>query len=272
MPVDRLLAALGIGPLFFFLFCVAGVSVYLGLIAEISGRERGAAGQPAKTFGLPEAILATALIGFLLLNISASVSRSPQQLSVQNLVGNLFFTLLVLLIIVALLQFRGFEVTALAGFFRTSFARAIGTGAVLLFFAYPLLGLTELISRHFFGGGSSKQNIVEMFSSSQTMDERVIIIVFAVAIAPVTEEFLFRFFIYGVLKSYFGRFLGVIANALLFAAAHTHLPSFAPLLVLGICFTIVYEWSGSILVSMTMHSLFNSISLVALAFPRLFPQ
>jgi membrane protease YdiL (CAAX protease family) len=59
---------------------------------------------------------------------------------------------------------------------------------------------------------------------------------------------------------------------LLFAAAHTHLPSFAPLFVLGTCFTIAYEWSGSILVAMTMHSLFNSVSLTVLAFPELFPQ
>jgi CAAX protease family protein len=86
------------------------------------------------------------------------------------------------------------------------------------------------------------------------------------------EEFLFRFFLYGVLKRYFGRFLGVTVNALLFAAAHTHLPSFAPLFVLGSCFTIAYEWSGSILVSMTMHALFNSLSLTVLAFSELFSQ
>ena len=40
------------------------------------------------------------------------------------------------------------------------------------------------------------------------------IIVFAVAIAPVIEEFLFRFFLYGVIKRYFGRLLGVILSAL----------------------------------------------------------
>jgi membrane protease YdiL (CAAX protease family) len=45
-----------------------------------------------------------------------------------------------------------------------------------------------------------------------------------------------------------------------------------PLFVLGSCFTIAYEWSGSILVSMTMHALFNSVSLALLAFPELFPQ
>ena len=46
----------------------------------------------------------------------------------------------------------------------------------------------------------------------------------------------------------------------------------APLFVLGACFTIAYEWSGSILVPMAMHALFNSLTLTALAFPELVQQ
>ena len=98
------------------------------------------------------------------------------------------------------------------------------------------------------------------------------IIVFAVAIAPVIEEFVFRFFIYGVTRRYFGRLIGVTFSALLFAAAHAHFPSFVPLFILGSCFAIAYEWSGSILVPMTMHSLFNAVTLTALAFPEIFSQ
>ena len=47
----------------------------------------------------------------------------------------------------------------------------------------------------------------------------------------------------------------------LFAGVHVHLPSFGPLFVLGGCLTLAYEWSGSILVPMTMHALFNFFSL-----------
>ena len=111
-----------------------------------------------------------------------------------------------------------------------------------------------------------------MFTSSDTMSQRTLIIVIAVSIAPATEEFLFRFFLYGVAKRYFGRTFGILTNALLFAAVHLHLPSFAPLFVLGVCLTIAYEWSGSILVSMTMHAIFNAAALTLLAFPDLFPQ
>jgi membrane protease YdiL (CAAX protease family) len=255
-------------------YLIASIGVYLSLTYQIGTRTRNASGAeaPGRTFGLPEAVLAGLLALFLLLTISSTVSQPSIQFSARNLLANFLLAAFVVLIIITLLQFRGFDVGALGGFFRISFFRALGTGAILLFFAYPLIGLSEAINRRWFGGGSSKQSIVEFFSGSRTITERIMIIVFAVAIAPMFEEFLFRFFIYGVLKRYFGCLAGVILSAVLFSAAHAHVPSFVPLFVLGSCFAIAYEWSGSILVSMTMHSLFNSLTLTALAFPELFPQ
>ncbi len=277
MASDSLFAALGAAPndvlsVFFILYVLASILVYISLIWQINARTSASVDEPKRTFGLPEAILAGALIFLLLLNVSASVSNRSVQLNPRNLLENLVFTLAVVLFIVAFLRFRGFDLSSLGGFFKISFLRVLSTGTILLFFAYSLIFVSELITQRLFGSGSSKQNIVELFSGSRTIEQRIMIIVFAVAIAPVVEEFLFRFFLYGVLKRYFGRFLGMTVNALLFAAAHTHLPSFVPLFILGSCFTIAYEWSGSILVSMTMHALFNSLSLTALAFPELFSQ
>jgi membrane protease YdiL (CAAX protease family) len=277
MASDSLSAALGVATndvlsVFFLFYVLASILVYISLIWQINARTSASVDEPKKTFGLPEAILAGALIFLLSLNVSASVSSRSVQLNPRNLLENLFFTLALVLFIVAFLRFRGFDLSSLGGFVKISFLRVLSTGTILLFFAYSLIFVSELITQRLFGNGSSKQNIVELFSGSRTIEQRIMIIVFAVAIAPVAEEFLFRFFLYGVLKRYFGRFLGMTVNALLFAAAHTHLPSFVPLFILGSCFTIAYEWSGSILVSMTMHALFNSLSLTALAFPEFFSQ
>ena len=161
---------------------------------------------------------------------------------------------------------------SLGGFSRLGFGRIVSTAAVLLFAAYPLLFAADGISRWLLGEGAGRQQIVEMFTGSQTLQQRVLIIVLAITIAPFAEEFIFRFFLYGVLKRYLGRGPGLVLNALLFGAVHVHLPSLGPLFVLGACFTLAYEWSGSILVSMTMHALFNFLSLSALAFPNLLPQ
>jgi uncharacterized protein len=279
MPSASLFAAFGAAPglalgLLSVLYLLASLYVYISLIHQISARTPNTVGAdpPARNFGLPEAILAALLILFLLLNIGASISQPSIQFSAHNIVANLLFTVFVVLVVVTFLHLRGFDISALGGFFRISFIRVLSTGAILLFFAYPLILLSDVITQRLFGGGSSKQNIVEFFSGSRTIEQRIVIIVFAVAIAPMVEEFLFRFFIYGVLKRYFGRLLGLILSALLFAAAHAHFPSFVPLFVLGSCFAIAYEWSGSILVAMTMHSLFNSVTLTALAFPEIFSQ
>ena len=257
------------------LYLLASLYVYISLIYQISARTRNAPDADAATtrsFGLPEAILAALLIGFLFLTIGASVSQPSIQFSPRNLLANFLLTGCVVLVIVTFLQFRGFDVGSLGGFFRLNFIRTLSTGVILLFFAYPLILMSDAITQQLFGGGSSKQNIVEFFSGSRTIQQRMMIIVFAIAIAPIVEEFLFRFFIYGVLKRYFGRLLGVTFSALLFAAAHAHLPSFAPLFVLGSCFAIAYEWSGSILVPMTMHALFNASQLIELAFVHGQPQ
>ena len=277
MLPDGSLAAFGAAPsfvlnVFFALYFLVSIYVYISLSRQIGARTLEPSGSPARAFGLPEAILAAALVVFLLLNISASISHPSVEISTRNLLANLLFTMFVVLFIAAFLRLRGFDLSSLAGFFKIGFVRTLGIGIILLLAAYPLISLASTLTQRFFGSGSSKQNIVELFSGSQTIEQRIMIIVFAVAIAPVVEEFLFRFFLYGVIKRYLGGFLGITVNALLFAAAHAHFPSFVPLFVLGSCFTIAYEWSGSILVAMTMHSLFNSVTLGALAFPELVSQ
>jgi CAAX protease family protein len=277
MPSASLFAAFGVAPNVVFgvlslLYVLASLYVYTSLVHQISARRPGGvrANAPARSFGLPEAILAALLILFLSLSIGASVSQPSMQFSAHNLIGNFLLMVFLVLFIVTFLQLRGFDVGSLGGFYRISFLRVLSTGAILLFFAYPLILWSDIITQRIFGGGSSKQSIVEFFSGSRTLQQRIMIIVFAIAIAPVIEEFLFRFFLYNVIKRYLGRLIGVTFSALLFAAAHAHFPSFVPLFVLGSCFAIAYEWSGSILVAMTMHSLFNSLTLTALAFPEIF--
>ena len=262
----------------FCLFALGGLYVYIALVRQVSARNPAPADDtvPVRTFALPEAIVAGLLISFLLLNVIASISGASaaanNALTSRDLAANLVLFVVVLLILAGFLKLRHLDLDRLAGLSKHSIGRSIATGTLLLLAAYPLISLADAVARRFEGSGSSKQNIVELFNGSRTMDQRVMIIVLAVAIAPIAEEFIFRFFIYGVLRRYLGRLAGLVLTSLLFAAVHTHLPSFAPLFVLAACFTIAYEWSGSILVSMTMHSLFNSLTLIFLAFPRLSEQ
>jgi membrane protease YdiL (CAAX protease family) len=252
--------------LFNALLVLIGVYVYVSLARQISARGSAAIETPTQ-FGLPEAIVALLLTAWLALNIAAGSAHQTPVIRTRELVVTALFAIGLMLFLVFFLRFRGMKILDAAGMSKISFGRVLSIGAVLLFAAFPLIYLADTLAQRFLGSGSSKQQIVEMFNGSQTLQQRAMIIVLAVVIAPLTEEFMFRFFLYGVLRRYFGRIAGVLVNGSLFAAVHMHVPSFGPLLVLAACFTLAYEWSGSILVSMTMHALFNSLSLVALAFP-----
>jgi uncharacterized protein len=268
-------ALTALGGILSVLYLVAALYIFFSLIRQIRARSfAGPEAVPTATqFGWPEAILATALVLFLLLNVIAALSRStPSQLNTRDLVANLVFVIAVVLFIASFLRLRRFDVDSLGGFSRISFIRAASTGVILLFFTYPLLAASESIVQRLFGVGSERQEIVDLFTSSHTLGQRVLIVILAVVVAPIAEEFIFRLFLYGVLKRFVGVSSAVVLNALLFAAVHTHLPALAPLFVLGVCFTLAYEWSGSILVSMTMHALFNGVQLIVLAFPQLIQQ
>ncbi|MEY2542552.1 MAG: protease family protein [Verrucomicrobiota bacterium] len=259
------------------LIVLAAAFVYVTLFRQINARSLVASPEidpaPKKTFGLPEAFLATGLILFLLTSVTASFGRrSPVQLGSRDLIVNVLITLFIVFFIAAFLKLRGIDIESVAGFSRTTLKRALSTAVVLLLAATPLILLAEALTQNAFGSGSSKQEIVDLFNTSRTIGQRVTIIVLAVVVAPMSEEFIFRFFIYGVVRRYFGVGIGLVFNSMLFAAAHVHLPSAVPLFVLGGCLTLAYEWSGSILVCMAMHALFNSVQLIFLAFPELVQQ
>lgn len=254
------------------LFLLAGVYIYVSLARQIRARAPEVSAPDARNFGLPEAILSILLATWFVLNITAASSQNISNMRSRDLAANALFSIGLLVFIAAFLKFRRLNIDSLGGFSKIGFARAVGTGMVLMLAAYPLVFVADLFTQRILGGAIDKQGIVELFNASSTLEQRILIILLAVTVAPLAEEFVFRFFLYGVLKRYFGRGIGLALNAFLFAGVHAHLPSFAPLFVLGSCFTIAYEWSGSILVSMTMHALFNAITLTALAFPELFQQ
>jgi membrane protease YdiL (CAAX protease family) len=261
------------------LFLIACVYIYVSLLRQISARGSALTAvtpvtqeQPVRTFGFAEAVLAVTLVAFFLLNVALSFYVEPRKLGMRDIAVDLFFRTGMVLFLIAFLKFRRFDLDALGGFSKIGFLRALFTGAILLIAAYPLIAFADGLMHRFIDGPPSKQGIVDLFTGTETIGQRMLIIFLAVVIAPTAEEFIFRFFLYGVFKRYCGWFLALVLNAMLFATVHNHLPSFAALFVLGACFTIAFEWSGSILVSMTMHAFFNAITLTLLAFPEIFPQ
>ncbi len=267
MTVDGLVPALNAVVNAFFL--VAGVYIYVSLLRQVAARPAYPESPLLRSFGWPEAILAVFLASFFLLTLSGASTGQVPRMRSRDLILSATLTIGLVLALAGFLRLRRFDLNLLGGFSKIGFFRTAITGVVLILASYPLILLADIISQRLLRRVPDKQAIVEMFSQSSTLEQRILIILLAVSLAPVAEEFIFRLFMYGVVRRYCGRVVGVLVSALLFAAVHAHLPSFGPLFVLGACLAIAYEWSGSILVPMMMHALFNAITLTALAFPEL---
>jgi len=217
MGGDDVLSALG--SLTNALFLIASVYIYIALLRQINRRDREVLATEPE-FGVAEVALATFLIGVFGFSSLGASSVQIVRLRTSDLILNAVVSIGIVLFVVAFLKLRRFNITELTGLAKLSFARTFITGLVLLIFAYPLIIFADWLTARMLGSGSSRQGIIELFSGSQSMDQRIIIILLATVVAPVAEEFIFRFFLYGVMRRYLGRSIGLIVSALLFAAVH----------------------------------------------------
>jgi len=85
---------------------------------------------------------------------------------------------------------------------------------------------------------------------------------FAAIIGPVAEELFFRGFMYNALKKKLGIFIAVFFTAALFSLLHTNIAGFLPIFILGILLAYIYEKTGNLLCSISVHMFHNIIMLI----------
>jgi len=156
----------------------------------------------------------------------------------------------------------------LFGLDRLRFTQVFFWGAGLLIAALPLIFASSAVVSSLMHVNLQKdsQPIMQLFERVAEPARKIPIIVLAIVIAPLSEEFFFRGFLYGVLKRYAGPLPALVFTGVVFAVIHLHLPSLLPLFLLACVLTLAYELSGSLLVPMAMHALFNAITLVGVFF------
>ncbi len=80
----------------------------------------------------------------------------------------------------------------------------------------------------------------------------------AVVVAPLAEEVVFRGYLYPAAKHFCGPPGAMLFSSLVFAAAHGNAVALLPLFVLAMLLCLVYELTGSIWASISVHFLFNA--------------
>lgn len=81
---------------------------------------------------------------------------------------------------------------------------------------------------------------------------------FAIVIAPVAEEFVFRGLLFPFVKQLGFPKLAWFGVSALFALIHLNLPTFVPLFVFALALTWLYERTDNLLAPITAHALFNA--------------
>ena len=130
-----------------------------------------------------------------------------------------------------------------------------------------LLGPLGLMSDAIYARYPLPQEELELLTTlfrAQTRYQWVGIVVAAGVLGPVVEEMFFRGGLLGNLWKRWRTPLTVVGSSLLFAAAHRDPRNFAPDFLGGVIMGFVRVWSGSLVPSILLHVVFNTVSVVVL--------
>lgn len=132
------------------------------------------------------------------------------------------------------------------------------------FVALPLMFAVSLVNQQFWQGQGGSNPLLQIVLEEGDPVALLIFFLTAAVAAPVFEEILFRGFLLPSLTRYFPAWAAIGLSSLIFALAHLSLSEVLPLTTLGIVLGFVYTRSRGLLASMTLHSLWNSVTMIGL--------
>lgn len=206
------------------------------------------------------------VVWFAMLGRDALAQAGERAIEFRQVVTGAMVYASIVIFIGGLMIYRNLRVSEVFGFGALRFGPTLGRGLLYLAAAYPLLMLVQAMVYGALGGEMGQQDVVKFLADSRSMRDRMAVLVMAVVVAPVAEEIIFRGYLYPVMKKYFGPFVAMVGTSLLFAVLHGHAASLPALFMLAMCLGLSYEKSGSLLVPMIMHAVFNAISVAAILF------
>jgi uncharacterized protein len=151
------------------------------------------------------------------------------------------------------------------GLRRTAFWPAVGWAALGIFSFYVFAAVYSVIVQP-----DVEQTVAKDLGSDESTFGLVAAGFMIICVAPFAEEFFFRGFFYGALRTRFSVAVAAIIDGLVFGVIHFEggtdgLLIVPPLAVLGIVFCLVYERTRSLYPVIALHSLNNSIAYAAQA-------
>jgi membrane protease YdiL (CAAX protease family) len=172
-------------------------------------------------------------------------------------ISKILFALLLLVAVYSLLHF----------FYKVRFLKVFDVRTVHLPFilkACGILAVINVLSIYFV-----QLNLLSTpqsdFIKSLDRHDLVLALIFAIVLAPIEEEIIFRGLLYAPLYRKVGRELAIVITSLIWTQTHfQNLPTSISIFIIGIILGWLYSRSGSLLTTIILHSFKNSWILVYL--------
>ena len=150
-----------------------------------------------------------------------------------------------------------------------NFLRALGWAMVVLIVALAFEIVYEAALQKT-GWQPKPETAVELLTDAPLWPTGIYLGFFAVVLAPVAEEFIFRGVLFPFVKQLGWPKLAWFGVSFLFALIHGSAAIFIPLFVLALALTWLYEKTGSLLAPIVAHGLFNAANLALLIVAKAF--
>jgi len=161
------------------------------------------------------------------------------------------------------------------GFRGPKLKSALLTAFGFIVVVLPIVLLLQAASIHTlekFGWSPEDEAAVKLLTDAKSWWTTVYLGVFAVVIAPVAEEFVFRGMLFPFVKQLGFPKLAWFGVSFLFALIHLNAPTFVPLFVFALALTWLYKKTDNLLAPIAAHALFNATNLAMLLWQNQHPQ
>ncbi len=144
-------------------------------------------------------------------------------------------------------------------------ARELLKGLLYIFLMGLFIGPVIILVKYLFKINQTTAPLVQFTQNDPNSYLTIPLLIIAISIGPIVEEFFFRGFLFNALKSRLPIWIAVFVQAILFSAMHNDdmMHSFGVFLF-GIALAIIYEHKKDLLSPIVVHSLGNALLVIPL--------
>ena len=229
---------------------------------------RGLGEGAVASWGVPDLLRASVVIVFMsyILGLAESIIYKLLQLDIginlRMMINTFFIDIVVVIAVLYFVALRSRDAITSLGLRTSSLFKNISSGIAGYVFILPLLFAVLIFSvwiLNLLGYKPEPQPVFEVFMEEKRGGFLLFFVIFVSVLGPIIEEIFFRGFMYNAIKKHIGIIGAAFISASVFSLLHTNIVGFFPIMILGLLLAYLYERTGSLVASMTVHVVHNSI-------------